>query len=353
MWRSQVGRRRAGAASWRPRRRGDGAGRHGRPGRRVSRAATPDHRSTATVLTRGLDDLHGLGVSGTQGLVRDADRVTVARSGVADLDTGAPMPVDGSFRIGSTTKTFVSVVVLQLVGEGRIRLDDPIERWLPGVVSGSGNDGRYVSVRHSCSTPAASTTPPATSPPCGRPTSSWRTASTTTPGAAGGDRDGTRAVPAGTGGATNTNYLAGRDARRTAPPGTLGHTEVRSRLPGPLRLTHTFYPASQPTLPPPHANGYRQFAPGGPMVDTTVFNPTVTASAGGLGQHPHRPGPLLAGGRLAVSLLRPAQDRSALQRPCRPTGSRASGRASGTGWGSCGYPTGAAAPGRTSAPCPG
>ncbi|WP_410817933.1 serine hydrolase [Micromonospora sp. 050-3] len=38
-------------------------------------------------------------------------------------------------------------VASSLVGEGRIRLDDPIERWLPGVVTGNGNDGRYVSVR--------------------------------------------------------------------------------------------------------------------------------------------------------------------------------------------------------------
>ncbi|MEU6207703.1 serine hydrolase domain-containing protein, partial [Micromonospora musae] len=112
-------------------------------------AAPPasDQRSTATVLQHGLDDLHDLGVSGAQGLIRDGRRVTVARSGVADVETGAPMPIDGHFRIGSETKTFVSVVLLQLVGEGRLSLDDPIARWLPGVVDGNGNDGRHVTVR--------------------------------------------------------------------------------------------------------------------------------------------------------------------------------------------------------------
>ena len=64
--------------------------------------------------------------------------------------------------------------------------------------------------------------------------------------------------------------------------GHLWHTEVRSRILLPLHLTHTFYPGDRPTLPEPHAEGYRQFAPGEPLVDTTVFNPTVTASAGGL-----------------------------------------------------------------------
>jgi len=42
------------------------------------------------------------------------------------------------FRAGSITKTFVAVVVLQLVDERRLRLDDTIGRWLPGLVTGGG-----------------------------------------------------------------------------------------------------------------------------------------------------------------------------------------------------------------------
>ncbi len=38
------------------------------------------------------------------------------------------------FRIGSVTKTFVATVVLQLVGEGRIDLEDTVDEWLPGLV---------------------------------------------------------------------------------------------------------------------------------------------------------------------------------------------------------------------------
>lgn len=37
-------------------------------------------------------------------------------------------------RIGSVTKTFTATAVLQLVGAGRLGLDDTVERWLPGVV---------------------------------------------------------------------------------------------------------------------------------------------------------------------------------------------------------------------------
>jgi hypothetical protein len=57
------------------------------------------------------------------------------------------MPVDGHFRTGSDTKTFVAVVVLQLVGEGRIGLDHPVARWLPGLIAGNGNDERRITVR--------------------------------------------------------------------------------------------------------------------------------------------------------------------------------------------------------------
>ncbi len=38
------------------------------------------------------------------------------------------------------------MVALQLVGEGRLRLTDPVERVLPGVVFGHGNDGTRITV---------------------------------------------------------------------------------------------------------------------------------------------------------------------------------------------------------------
>ncbi|WP_443055829.1 serine hydrolase domain-containing protein [Streptomyces sp. NBC_00690] len=68
-------------------------------------------------------------------------------AGVADLDTGAPVPSDGRVRIGSNSKTYLAVVVLQLVGEGRVDLDGPIETHLPGLVRGEDIDGRNITVR--------------------------------------------------------------------------------------------------------------------------------------------------------------------------------------------------------------
>ncbi|MCK2244191.1 MULTISPECIES: serine hydrolase [unclassified Crossiella] len=50
-------------------------------------------------------------------------------------------------RIGSNTKVFVAVAVLQLVGEGKIELDKPIEKYLPNLVRGKGIDGNNITVR--------------------------------------------------------------------------------------------------------------------------------------------------------------------------------------------------------------
>ncbi len=51
--------------------------------------------------------------------------------GLRDIAAGLPMQRDTIFRIASMTKPVTSVAALMLVEEGRLRLDDPIKRWLP------------------------------------------------------------------------------------------------------------------------------------------------------------------------------------------------------------------------------
>ncbi|HEX6085370.1 MAG TPA: serine hydrolase [Thermoanaerobaculia bacterium] len=51
--------------------------------------------------------------------------------GMADLELGTKMPADGVLRIGSITKQFTAVAVLQLVESGRIALQDPVTKYLP------------------------------------------------------------------------------------------------------------------------------------------------------------------------------------------------------------------------------
>ncbi|MGW3436252.1 serine hydrolase domain-containing protein [Streptomyces bacillaris] len=79
--------------------------------------------------------------------VRKDGRTSSLVSGSAQLGGKAPVPHDGYVRAGSNTKTFTAVVVLQLVAEGKVELDEPIETYLPGVVRGQGIDGRKITVR--------------------------------------------------------------------------------------------------------------------------------------------------------------------------------------------------------------
>src|SRR5262245_4669399 len=69
--------------------------------------------------------------------VRGAAGAWSGVSGTSDLSTGAPVPANAHFRIGSITKTFTAVVVLQLAAEHRIDLDAPVQRYLPGLLPAS------------------------------------------------------------------------------------------------------------------------------------------------------------------------------------------------------------------------
>ncbi|MEO3892397.1 serine hydrolase domain-containing protein [Nonomuraea sp. B5E05] len=88
------------------------------------------------------------GASGVLAETQTQDGHERARYGVADLDSRRPVPWNAYYRIGSDTKTFTATVALQLVGEGRLRLGDSVEKWLPGLVKGHGNDGRRITVKN-------------------------------------------------------------------------------------------------------------------------------------------------------------------------------------------------------------
>ena len=72
-------------------------------------------------------------------LVQDpgADPIVLS-AGVSDRKAKKPMSDDDAFRIGSLTKTYVAAVVMQLVEEGTIGLDDPVEDHLPGLLPNGG-----------------------------------------------------------------------------------------------------------------------------------------------------------------------------------------------------------------------
>lgn len=77
------------------------------------------------------------GIPGASLSVRlpDQEPINIA-VGVADLITEEPVDVDDYFRIGSITKPMTSAIVLQLVEEGLLELDEPVETYLPGWLTG-------------------------------------------------------------------------------------------------------------------------------------------------------------------------------------------------------------------------
>ena len=92
--------------------------------------------------------LQELGFPAVLATVTDAQgHATGVAVGVGDISTGAPAPVNGQVRIGSNTKTFVAVVIMQLVEESKVQLDEPIETYLPGLIKGDGIDGSKITVR--------------------------------------------------------------------------------------------------------------------------------------------------------------------------------------------------------------
>lgn len=69
-------------------------------------------------------------VPGMVALVARGGEVEVAAVGVAERG-GAAVARDSIFRIASMTKPITAVATMVLVDDGVIRLDDPVERWLP------------------------------------------------------------------------------------------------------------------------------------------------------------------------------------------------------------------------------
>lgn len=100
-----------------------------------------DHKA----LDEKLAALHRAGMYGTYAAVREGRDEWRGAAGVADITTNRPVGPQMQQRVGSLTKAFTSVAVLQQVGAGRIELDAPVARYLPGLVPGE--RGRKITVR--------------------------------------------------------------------------------------------------------------------------------------------------------------------------------------------------------------
>jgi CubicO group peptidase (beta-lactamase class C family) len=69
-------------------------------------------------------------------VLRDGAIVHSKGYGLASVEQGLANTPRTKFRLASVSKSFTALLVLQLVEQGRLRLDDPLDKHLPGVVGG-------------------------------------------------------------------------------------------------------------------------------------------------------------------------------------------------------------------------
>ncbi|MEU7135629.1 serine hydrolase domain-containing protein [Streptomyces sp. NPDC046261] len=225
------------------------------------------------------------GIPGILGQVQDKLGTWHGSVGVADLATDRQRLPQDRFRIGSISKAFVSTVLLQLEAEGRLDLDDTVERRLPGVVRGNGHDGGRITVRqllnhtsgvfnytkdpgmvekltsgfpehrYDTYTPRQLVAIAMKHRPDFRPGQGWNY--------------------------SNTNYvLAGMIVEKVT-----GHTyaaEIQKRVIDKLGLRATTLPGTSSLMPSPHGRAYGKLsdAPDAEIVDTTELNPSWGGAAG-------------------------------------------------------------------------
>ncbi|WP_412078884.1 serine hydrolase domain-containing protein [Streptomyces xanthophaeus] len=116
---------------------------HAAPARPAAAAEAAVPAPDLEALAQALKNTTDAGAPGAMVRLSGPKGVLTRTTGVRDRTTGAAMDTKARFRIGSVSKTFSSVVLLQLVAEKKIDLDTSVNHYLPGLLP----DDR-ITVRH-------------------------------------------------------------------------------------------------------------------------------------------------------------------------------------------------------------
>jgi D-alanyl-D-alanine carboxypeptidase len=241
-----------------------------------SDAAPGSRDSLAPTLRKEMKNLVTAGVPGVVVLVRRDGRTVRLASGYSNLAKKTPMHVGDRFRIGSVTKSFVATVLLQLAGEGKLSLEDSIDRWLPGVVP----KGEDITIRHLLGHRSGlfdyladeKVLQPYLSGNFGYVWTPQQLIAVAT----------SHAPPFEPGAKfsySNTNYILLGLIVEAASGNSVG-SELRQRIFKPLGLRSTFLATSQ-RIPGAHAHGYL-VSGNDPLQDVTLVSPSYVWTAGGI-----------------------------------------------------------------------
>ena len=85
-----------------------------------------------SALTAYLDSLKDVGMPGCDlAVYRDHRKIYRHHAGFRDREAGVPMDGNEVFRLYSATKLHTCTAALQLIEQGKMRLDDPVSDYLP------------------------------------------------------------------------------------------------------------------------------------------------------------------------------------------------------------------------------
>ncbi|WP_328494775.1 beta-lactamase family protein [Streptomyces sp. NBC_00414] len=256
----------------------------GATGSALEPAVKPAHGTSHSRLQADVDAIMKTGTVGVVARSTGPRGSRTATGGVADTVTGEAARAGDGFRIASASKTFVATVVLQLVGEGRLSLDDTVEHWLPGTVSGHGNDGGAITVRQLLQHTSGLFDYTGDFPVLtGKAAYEAGRYTTWTPEQLVGIamKHAPNFAPGDGWSYSNTNYtLAGMIIEKVT--GRTWQQEVTARVIRPLGLRHTLAPTTDSRMPGRHLHGYSGFGEAGDPIDVTEFNPSAAGAAGAM-----------------------------------------------------------------------
>ena len=199
---------------------------------------------------------------------------TILTLGQSDVPNGMKIRKEDHFRIGSVTKSFTVTALLQLADEGKLSLEDPIEKYLPSLQNGSATLAQLADMTSGIYNYTND------QEILVKLLSDLTAEFTEQELLDAANRNTPYFSPGGGWHYSNTNTVALGLVIEQVTGNTLAR-ELENRIFQPLGLTNTSYPSGL-ELPLPFAHGYGLFEEGGELQDVTASSPSASAGSGAM-----------------------------------------------------------------------